>query len=281
MSVTTETLRITTLVENTAGRPGLLAEHGFALWLELGPHRVLFDTGAGEALFANAERLGIDLAAAEAIFLSHGHYDHTGGLGQMLQIAPHATVFAHPDAFVPKFACMKDGTSRAIGMPSLNEEMVRAQAGKLVLERGPLEITPGLTGTGEVPRVTTFEDTGGPFFADPGCMQPDPLTDDQSLFFESSKGTVVILGCAHSGVINTLMYIRELTDGRPIHAVLGGMHLGAASPERMEETIRALGEFDVECLAPAHCTGMAASVALWNAFPEKCFPCAAGTFCEY
>ena len=101
---------------------------------------------------------------------------------------------------------------------------------------------------------------------DPDCTRGDLLTDDQAMFFESADGTVVLLGCAHAGVINTLHYITELTDNRPISAVMGGMHLLNASPERIDRTVESLRRFDVDLLGPSHCTGMAAITQLWMAF---------------
>lgn len=112
---------------------------------------------------------------------------------------------------------------------------------------------------------------------DEACTQPDPLEDDQSVFFDTVDGTVVLLGCAHSGVINTLHYIRQLTDNRPIHTVIGGMHLVGASSRRTERTIEELKQLGIRRFAPAHCTGMPATVALWNAFPGQCQPCPVGT----
>jgi 7,8-dihydropterin-6-yl-methyl-4-(beta-D-ribofuranosyl)aminobenzene 5'-phosphate synthase len=129
--------------------------------------------------------------------------------------------------------------------------------------------------------VTDFEDTGGSFFLDHACQQPDPLTDDQAIYFDTTQGTVVVLGCAHAGVINTLYYVRQLTHDRPVHAVLGGMHLINASSERLQWTIEQLRKLGVERLGPAHCTGTAAVAALWNAFPGQCFDCHAGTRLEF
>jgi len=279
--LTTERIRITTLVENTAGRPGVLAEHGLAFWLDMGAHRILFDTGAGAVLVSNAGKLGVDLAQANAIVLSHGHYDHTGGLLEAMHAAPRAPVLVHPAAFEAKYARLGDGTSRYIGVPGLDEAAVRRQAGDLVFTNEPTEIVEGLSVTGEIPRLTDFEDTGGPFFLGKDCDRPDPLLDDQAVFFQCKQGTVVILGCCHTGVINTLRYIHELTNGQPIHAVIGGMHLLWATDERVERTIQGLREFGVEDLGPAHCTGMAATTALWGAFPGKCRQCAVGAVVEF
>ena len=277
----TESVRITTLVENTAGLSGVLGEHGLSFWLETPSWRVLFDTGAGAVLEGNAGTLGIDLSKADAIVLSHGHYDHTGGLAIVRKAAPQAKVFHHPTAFEPKYACMPDGTSRYIGLPPACMQTVRQGKSVMVPTKGPVEVAAGLFVTGEIPRTNDFEDTGGPFFADEKCSQPDLLLDDQALFYECERGTVVVLGCAHAGVINTLQYVRKLTEDRPIHAVLGGLHLLWASEDRLSRTIEALKSFDIPHLGVAHCTGFEATGALLAAFPGQCRPCTAGVLTEF
>jgi len=213
--------------------------------------------------------------------LSHGHYDHTGGLADALRGNRPNAIYAHPDAMKPKFARNKDGTSRGIGIPYPCEQAIERRRDRLVRTEQPTPVSNGLMVTSPVPRVTEFEDTGGPFFLDPECRKPDPLVDDQAVFFDSTQGTVVLLGCAHAGVINTLSYVRELTGERPIHAVLGGMHLGGASAQRLKRTIDELREMHIDCLGPAHCTGRAATAALWDVLPDQCIPCHVGTQVEF
>jgi 7,8-dihydropterin-6-yl-methyl-4-(beta-D-ribofuranosyl)aminobenzene 5'-phosphate synthase len=268
--------RIVVLVENTAGGRGLLGEHGVSFWIELGSRRILFDTGQGHVLSGNARRLGIPLERTDAVVLSHGHYDHTGGLGDVLQSAGRTRVYAHPAAFTPKYARGLDGTIREIGSPWLDERKVREKA-ELVWTEGPTQIFEGLHLTGPVPRLTDFEDTGGPFFTDKDCTQPDELVDDQAAFLQTTVGTAVILGCAHAGIVNTLRYVQTLTDNRPIHTVIGGMHLLSASQDRMDQTMAELRRLDVQRLLPCHCTGPAAVARLWKEFPGRCLPCPVGT----
>ncbi len=271
--------RITVLVENTTAQRGLLAEHGLALWIEIASRRILFDTGQGHVLSGNARRLGLRLELTDAIVLSHGHYDHTGGLSDALRSARRTKVYAHPAAFTPKYARDADGTARDVGLPFPHEQKVHKRA-QLIAVEGPTEVCEGLRLTGPVPRRTDFEDTGGPFFKDNGCREPDELVDDQAAFLEASAGTVVILGCAHAGVINTLHYVQELTGNHPIQTVIGGMHLASAGPERMDKTVAELGRLNVRRLLPCHCTGFAAMARLWNEFPGRCAACPVGTVVE-
>jgi len=271
--------RITVLAENTAGGRGLLGEHGLSFWIELGGKRILFDTGQGHVLLRNARRLGIRLDRIDAVALSHGHYDHTGGLGDVLRNSRATTVYAHPAAFEAKYARNPDGGAHDVGMPGLDEERVRDMA-ELVLVERPTEVCGGLYLTGPVQRTTDFEDTGGAFFKDQACTEPDSLVDDQAAFIETQVGTVVVLGCAHAGVINTLRYVQTLTGNRPIHTVIGGMHLLKAGPERMDKTVTELRRLDVRRLLPCHCTGFAAMARLWQEFPGRCAACPVGTVVE-
>ncbi len=275
------TIRITVLVENTARGPGLLAEHGLAYWIEYDDHRILLDSGQGGVLMSNAYKLRIRLTEIDALVLSHGHYDHTGGVAEALKTSQSVAVYAHPAAFAEKFIRHKDGTAREIGMPYLSDKAIRDSRNRLVATHQPIAVFRALSATGPIPRATDFEDTGGPFFLDEACTQHDSLEDDQSVFFDTTAGTIVLLGCAHSGVINTLHYIRQLTNNRPIHSVIGGMHLIGASPRRIARTVEELGKIGVERLAPAHCTGIPATVALWNAFPGRCQSCPVGTRFEF
>ena len=271
--------QITVLVENTAGGHGLLAEHGLSLWIELGGRKILFDTGQGTVLGGNVRRLGIRLETMDALVLSHGHYDHTGGLAEALSSDRTTPVYAHPAALAPKFGRSPDGTGRDIGISSANKQMVHESA-KFVCVEEPTEVCPGLHLTGAVPRTTDFEDTGGAFFKDSNCTEPDDLVDDQAAFIDTSAGTVVILGCAHAGVINTLKRIQSLTNGRPVHTVMGGMHLVNASPDRMDKTVAELRRLDVQRLLPCHCTGFSAMARLWNDLAGRCGTCRVGTVLE-
>jgi 7,8-dihydropterin-6-yl-methyl-4-(beta-D-ribofuranosyl)aminobenzene 5'-phosphate synthase len=210
-----KTIVVTTLVENSVHARGLLAEHGLAFHLQAGPRSLLFDTGQSDLLLHNALKLRISLADAEAIVLSHGHNDHTGGINAARQVAPKARLFLHPAAIAPKFTANPDGTTRSIGMDVASAEAIRKAATGVVWTSKPTEVMEGIFVTGEIPRRNDFEETGGSFFRDPDSSQPDTLVDDQALYFDTQDGLVVLFGCAHSGVVNTLEYVRHLAGGRP------------------------------------------------------------------
>jgi 7,8-dihydropterin-6-yl-methyl-4-(beta-D-ribofuranosyl)aminobenzene 5'-phosphate synthase len=271
----TESICVTTLVENTVHQRGLKAEHGLAFHIQFGGRSVLFDTGQSDLLLHNAGLLGLDLRGLDAIVLSHGHYDHCGGLKTAWSLSPACRLHLHPAAVEAKFSANAEGVARFIGMPDDAREIAQASA-TTIWTRGLTEVVPGLFATGEIPRQTNFEDVGGRFFLDERCQKPDPLVDDQALFFESQGGLVVLLGCAHAGVVNTLLQIERLTGGKRIHAVLGGMHLLNASPERLAATVESLRQRKIPLLVPAHCTGWAALARLWESFPGRCASPGAG-----
>ena len=265
-------IRITLLVENTASGPGILGEHGLAVWIETGGHRVLFDTGQGLALPHNARELGVDVAGADAIVLSHGHYDHVGGLEWALGQASGADLHLHPAAIEPKFSGSGPGDqAHRISIPFVEcGEFARGDR-RVVAGRGPREVTPGVWLTGEVPRSNDFEDTGGPFFLDREMTRSDPLLDDQALFLPTAEGLVVLLGCAHAGVVNTLSHIEAITGGRgPVRLLLGGLHLHRASERRMAGTVAALADRKPGLMVFCHCTGPRAVCRLQHEFPGAC-----------
>jgi 7,8-dihydropterin-6-yl-methyl-4-(beta-D-ribofuranosyl)aminobenzene 5'-phosphate synthase len=260
-------VRITVLVDNTVRSPGLLAEHGLSYWIDTGTHHVLFDTGQGMALVPNMNRMGIDPANADALVLSHGHYDHTGALGIIFNVAVRAKLFLHPHALVERYSCRED-LAHPIGMPAATAQQLTASEQRLAYTIDPNEVVPGMFVTGEVPRKTQYEDTGGLFFLDAACRKVDDIHDDQALFMDTNPGLIVILGCAHAGMINTLNYVADITH-RPIHAVIGGTHLVNASADRIAQTIQSLRTINPKLLVPAHCTGPRGMAALWEAFPDQ------------
>jgi 7,8-dihydropterin-6-yl-methyl-4-(beta-D-ribofuranosyl)aminobenzene 5'-phosphate synthase len=272
-----KTICVTTLVENSVTERELMAEHGLSFFIQAGSFRLLFDTGQSDLVSQNALTLNISLQNLDAVVLSHGHYDHTGGLSAVGGVAPEAKIFYHPAALASKFTRSSDGKSRSIGMTPPNLGTVLEQKRATVETRQVTEIVEGIYVTGEIPRETSFENTGGKFYLDEAGALPDPLLDDQALFFDTRDGLVILLGCAHSGVVNTLNYVRRITGCRSIHTIIGGLHLLTASEDRIQKTIESFRQWNMQRIAPCHCTGMLAMTQLWSAFPGRCAHCSVGT----
>ncbi len=247
-------IRITILTDNTATAPELLTEHGLSMWIEYGDKRIVWDTGQSDMVCANARTLGIDLALAELVAISHGHYDHTGGLSAVLGIAQKADVYLHPDAVLTRYS--RKQSVRPVGMPEAAVLSLKTRTVHWV--KSWTQIDKGIFLTGVIPRKNTFEDTGGAFYLDAECRIPDTIPDDQALVLESQNGLVVILGCAHAGVVNTLEHIHNKTGCTNIFAIIGGMHLANAGEVRLNYTLEAFRKFDVQKLIPLHCTGQTA-----------------------
>ena len=277
-------LCVTTLSENTAGinenSAGLvdfLAEWGLSILIETDEVNILLDTGRSISAAYNADSLGINLSRIDKIVLSHGHFDHTGGLRQVLRkMGKKVEIIAHPDIWTAKYS-RRAGKDRYIGIPFQRQELESLGA-NFNLTTKPVKITDNIMTTGEVPMVTDYEEIDPDLVVkeDTG-WQPDKLLDDQALIINTEPGLIVILGCAHRGIINTLYYARQLTGVKRVHAVLGGCHLISASPERIRSTIAALKELGVQKLGVSHCTGLPAAVIMAQEFGDKFFFNNAGT----
>mgnify|MGYP005843919757 CR=1 FL=1 len=260
--------QITVLTDNRAAE-GLTAEHGLSLWIEAGGVHILFDAGQSAAFAENAHQLGVDIEQADALVISHGHYDHTGGVPAALTRSQSLEVYAHPEATQPRCS-IRGGSAKSVGMPDKTRAALsRLPAGRLIWITRPLLLAEGVGLSGAVPRRTTFEDTGGPFFLDEHGAVPDPLNDDLALWIDTHEGLVVCVGCCHAGLINTLLHIQELNNGRRIRALIGGFHLLNAGRERMEQTLTALKALAPDLIAPCHCTGDAAVEALQAEFGKN------------
>lgn len=264
-------MRITTLSENTAGnRPkGLLAEYGLSILVETDELKILFDTGQRISAAHNAALLGVDLSDLDVIVLSHGHYDHTGGLRSVLEVTGEIEVIAHPDIFQKKYA--KHGKSTAyIGVPYIKEELDDAGATFRFSEE-PTNIG-DITITGKVERKTDFEKIDRDLYVEEGDkLKEDELLDDQALVLQTDRGLFVILGCAHRGIINTIEYAKKILGEDRIYGVIGGTDLVAADKLQMVETFKALKAYQIQRIGVSHCTGPEASARLADEFGDRFF----------
>ncbi len=250
--------KITVLCENTVPTPGLLGEHGFAAFVEAPGGNILFDTGQGFSLVQNSLRLQKDLRTVSKLVLSHGHFDHTGGMIAFLGVHGPCEVVAHPDVLGERFRWMPMGPEEkpvSIGIP-WREAYVTTRGARFNMQTEFTEIMENVFVSGEVPRRTPFE-SGDPKFVvrKNGEWAPDPFLDDYSMVLKTPRGLVVILGCAHAGLINILNHAIDRTGVEKIYAILGGTHLGFSPQSQLDETIPVLKRYQVEILATSHCTG--------------------------
>ena len=275
-------IKVTVLCENTVfGKIGLIAEHGWSVFIETSQGNFLFDTGQGLTLLNNARILKKDLAGVEGIILSHNHGDHTGGLREALQVTGPTKVYAHPQLFTQSFNT-RNNTTRYNGIP-FNQTALESLGAKFLLNKDFSEIAEGIYLTGEVPRETDFEvgDLDQVLLSVTGESIKDTILSDQSLIISTEDGLFVILGCAHAGIINTLNHAINKTGESRIHTIIGGTHLGMVSDNQREKTIQALKQFNIAQLGVSHCIGFKVSAQLANEFQEKFILCNVGTVVEY
>jgi 7,8-dihydropterin-6-yl-methyl-4-(beta-D-ribofuranosyl)aminobenzene 5'-phosphate synthase len=261
---------VTILVDNRVERgEGLLAEHGLSMLLEMDESVVLIDTGQSDICLGNSQRLGADIGRVRTVVLSHGHYDQGGGLPALLGILDRPEIVAHPDAFAPKYHRRPGRPDRRIGLAYDLDQLSRWGAA-VRLESGARELGDGLLATGAIPRGVDFEDADRALQVQTASgWRLDRLEDDQAVVARTADGNVILLGCAHAGVVNTVRHVAKLTGDDRVRAVIGGLHLGDASGERIEKTVLALLEREVGTVAACHCTGFPAAVRLHAAFGDR------------
>ncbi len=265
--------KLTILCDNSVGGPaGVVGEHGFACFIETGAGNVLFDTGQGLGICRNADAMGKNLASVRAVAISHGHYDHTGGLPQVLGRTGAVPVYGHPGIFAAR--TWSDGkTTRYIGMRH-RRDYLESLGARFHLVREPIEISPEVHLTGEIPRTNDVErpDPAMTLHPDGGvAVCPDPVADDLSLVVDSSRGLILVLGCAHAGLINIFNHVLKRFNRGRIYAVIGGTHLGFARPAQFEATLDAIDRFDIERVGVSHCTGLEKAAILHARLGQRFF----------
>jgi 7,8-dihydropterin-6-yl-methyl-4-(beta-D-ribofuranosyl)aminobenzene 5'-phosphate synthase len=258
----------------------LKSEHGLAFFIQakIGDKEVtiMMDTGpSSDHLLRNADKMDINLQKTDIVTISHGHYDHTGGLiGTLKKIEKRVLVIAHPNFFNPKLKIMPH--LRFLGTPFKPSD-IECAGGVPILVTDPVKIANGITTTGEVQRRTTFEKIRGFLTVHNRRLVEDFMLDDQALIIDvENKGLVVVVGCAHSGIINTIKHAQKITETQTIHALLGGFHLINADDERIQATVDELKKLDLKFIGPCHCTGTKATEKIAEVFGDRCRPLCTG-----
>jgi 7,8-dihydropterin-6-yl-methyl-4-(beta-D-ribofuranosyl)aminobenzene 5'-phosphate synthase len=263
-------IRITTLIENTAS-VDFIAEWGLSILVEVDGHQILLDTGPGFSTVYNASLLGIDFTAVDKIVLSHGHYDHTGGLKDiLLRMTGGVDVISHPSIWEPRYA-VRENKTKYIGIPFYREELETLGA-RFKMSKEPVYISDNILTSGEDPLLTGYEETDRDLYIkEKDGFINDNFPDDLSLAIKTEKGLAIFLGCAHRGMINIIKRFQEITGDERIYSVVGGTHLISASPERLDKTIADLKKTGIRKLGVSHCTGFNASVRLASEFKDIFF----------
>jgi len=261
-------MRITILTENLAYRNGLVAEHGLSFLVEDEGFSVLFDTGQSDVFLRNAKTLGIDLGTVNALVLSHGHYDHSGGLAHFCAANSGAKIYVGPGFFTPKF----NKTGKAIGavLPPGNEH-------RFVEVHGTVEIAPSLHIVGDVPILddsdTHFE---GLFVQKGTSKEEDRFSEEQFLCKVRGDSLIVVSGCNHRGITNVAAEA-ETRFSRPIKFLLGGFHLKDTETALAKKILGTLALRDISLLGACHCTGVEKYPLVRDAFGTRAFYAHAGT----
>lgn len=276
------TIAIDNCVPTHAATP-FLGEHGLSMLLEIQGQRILIDSGQSSAIIHNLSLLGVAPGSIDQIIISHGHYDHTGGLYHVLNHARKTLpVSIHENAFAVRYA-VSQGKRRFAGIPYPKEQLAALGADWRLI-REAQEILPGLWISGAVPRTTSYE-TGDARLvvhdANSGCDCQDEIIDDMALFYRSEKGLVVISGCTHSGLVNMVRHGLAVSGADRLHGWIGGTHLGPVSKAQQEQTIAELEAFQPDFVAANHCTGFLMMTRLQQVFGERFIPAFVSTVIKF
>ncbi|MHA1833178.1 MAG: MBL fold metallo-hydrolase [Candidatus Baldrarchaeia archaeon] len=264
MSLNVMKVEMKVLVEDATLRRGFIAEHGLSVFLEA-EHEdgskvtLLLDAGAtGDVLLHNAEKLSVPLGNIDAVVLSHGHYDHTGGLLKLLEKinGSNLPIVVHPDAFKQKY-CVEEGIEY-VGIPFNISEL--RERGAIVSQCvNSFKLSEAIFTTGEVERITDFEETPKSFYyVKENRFERDFMLDDQALIIKHTEGLIIVTGCSHSGIVNILMHAQKITGEKRIYAIIGGLHLIDANEEKIEKTVDFIYKNQPQIVAACHCTGFKA-----------------------
>jgi len=276
-------IRFTFLSENKTDNPECDAEFGLSVYIETGEKKILFDTGASKLFVKNAGRKHVDLSRVDACVISHGHYDHTGGVPEFCSVNKTAPVYIHREAFRETYGETDGRMDRYPCSILWSEEEKKAVADRLKLTDGPCWITDNIVVSGTIPDVADNVPTENFYIKeDDGSMTKDPMAHEQFLAIRNGdQGVFVFSGCSHKGVIPVLSYVKALFPGERIAGLVAGMHLFAATDQVRRQVVdKVIGE-NPDLVVPVHCTGIDAICMLKEKLGDRCIVATAGDSYEY
>ncbi len=266
----TKDIRITTLADNCVfGKLKVFGEHGLSMFVEVNGHRILFDTGTGRTLLNNAKEIGVELKDAEFIIISHGHGDHMGGLEGVLNYTGGKRVYVGSGAFDTK-VLMKNGEYVPSKMKS--REDYEAMGAQFTEREQSIELFEDVWLIGPIERKKISEDpmAGKRFRLCKGEYVEETFPEEQALAINTAEGLVLVLGCTHNGLENTVDEAMRVTGAKRLHSIIGGLHLVGVSEKRLAEASEYLRSVGVENMVSCHCTGQRELAIMYRHLGEKC-----------
>lgn len=278
-------LQFTILSENTVKMNDLLAEWGLSIFIKTEKIKILYDCGKSITAAHNAQRIGINLNEIDVILLSHSHYDHTGGLLEILSRInkEQIDIIVHPQIWAERYNRSQGEKDKFMGI-LFRSQQIDNYGAKFRYTTKPLKITRNILTSGEIPMITNFEcfDTNiKRLMKKDNKFIPDYILDEQAIFIQTKEGLIVLTACAHRGIINTLYHAQNITGEKRIYAVIGGIHLLHSSIERIEKTIELFKKLNIQRLYLGHCTGLNAITLISHEFGERFFGINTGTIIEF
>lgn len=261
------------MIKHLSGRQGnFLAEHGFSALIETEDAKILLDTGAtGIAMEHNLGLLGYTMDDIDVIVFSHGHNDHTGGLGKVT-----GRIVAHPELFCERYLSPKEGVDYNLTSPTPDPKKHKVE-----FHSEPVNLAGGVMTTGHIPRKHEWEELKVFKRKDGETLVEDKIIDDMGVIINTVKGLVVIQGCSHAGIINTAEWAKEVSGVDEVYCVIGGLHLIGPGEKKIDRTIQEFKKLNIKKVIPIHCSGFEGIKQLSLQMPEQFEYCTAGCQIEF
>jgi 7,8-dihydropterin-6-yl-methyl-4-(beta-D-ribofuranosyl)aminobenzene 5'-phosphate synthase len=271
MDMKNKKIKLTIIIDNYVRSSGLRAEHGWSIMIENGNEKILFDTGASSLILNNMRYLGFEPRTIDKIFISHGHYDHTGGLYDITKEAgKKIEIIAHENIFEKKYKVTTRLRKKYIGIPYSKKKYIENGA-EFIFGRDSIRISENIYSLGEIERTVKFEKPELNMIKKKnGIYMNDSLIDDTGIIIETLRGNVLITGCAHRGIINMIKQAQRLSGKDSFFAIIGGLHLFNKDKKYMDKVISELRKISIDRIIPSHCTGYNGYFEIKKEFGPKC-----------